>query len=241
MFNLSGKKALVTGATGGIGEAIAAALKGAGATVTVSGTNPEKLAALAANYNTIACNLSDAAAVAELPKKAEEAMGGLDILVNNAGITRDNIFMRMKDEEWDEVLKVNLSANFILTRAVMRGMMKQRFGRIINITSIVGVMGNPGQANYAASKAGLIGMTKSVAAEVASRGITANCIAPGFITTPMTDKLNDEQKQKMLVNIPAGAFGAPADIASACLFLSSNEAGYITGQTLHINGGMLMV
>jgi 3-oxoacyl-[acyl-carrier protein] reductase len=241
MFNLSGKKALVTGATGGIGEAIASTLKAAGAAVTVSGTNPEKLSALSAQYNTIACNLSDAAAVAELPKKAEEAMGGLDILINNAGITRDNLFMRIKDEEWDEVLRINLTANFTLTRAVMRGMMKQRFGRIINITSIVGVMGNGGQANYAASKAGLIGMTKSVAAEVASRGITANCIAPGFITTPMTDKLNDEQKNKMMSAIPAGAFGTPADIAAACLFLSSTQAGYITGQTLHINGGMLMV
>jgi 3-oxoacyl-[acyl-carrier protein] reductase len=241
MFNLAGKRALVTGATGGIGEAIAASLKAAGATVTVSGTNPDKLSALAANYKTIACNLSDSAAVQELPKKAEEAMGGLDILINNAGITRDNIFMRMKDEEWEDVLKVNLSANFLLTRASIRGMMKQRFGRIINITSIVGVMGNAGQANYAASKAGLIGMTKSVAAEVASRGITANCIAPGFITTPMTDKLNEDQKNKMLGAIPAGAFGVPSDIASACVFLSSNEAGYITGQTLHINGGMLMV
>lgn len=241
MFNLNGKKALVTGATGGIGEAIASTLKSAGAVVTVSGTNPEKLSALSAQYNTIACNLSDAAAVAELPKKAEEAMGGLDILINNAGITRDNLFMRMKDEEWDEVLRINLTANFTLTRAVMRGMMKQRFGRIINITSIVGVMGNAGQANYAASKAGLIGMTKSVAAEVASRGITANCIAPGFITTPMTNKLNEEQKNKMLSAIPTGAFGTPADIASACLFLSSNESSYITGQTLHINGGMLMV
>jgi 3-oxoacyl-[acyl-carrier protein] reductase len=216
MFNLSGKKVLVTGATGGIGEAIASTLKAAGASVTVSGTNPEKLSALSAQYITIACNLSDAAAVAELPKKAEEAMGGLDILINNAGITRDNLFMRMKDEEWDEVLRINLTANFTLTRAVMRGMMKQRFGRIINVTSIVGVMGNAGQANYAASKAGLIGMTKSVAAEVASRGITANCIAPGFITTPMTDKLNDEQKNKMMGAIPSGAFGTPADIAASC-------------------------
>jgi 3-oxoacyl-[acyl-carrier protein] reductase len=241
MFNLAGKKVLVTGATGGIGEAIAASLKAAGATVTVSGTNPEKLSALSAQYNTIACNLSDAAAVAELPKKAEEAMDGLDILINNAGITRDNLFMRMKDEEWDEVLRINLTANFTLTRAVMRGMMKQRFGRIINVTSIVGVMGNAGQANYCASKAGLIGMTKSVAAEVASRGITANCIAPGFITTPMTDKLNEDQKNKMLAAIPAGSFGTPADIAAACLFLSSNESSYITGQTIHINGGMLMV
>ena len=241
MFSLEGKKALVTGATGGIGEAIAAALKNAGATVTASGTNPDKLAALAGNYHTLACDLKDAAAVQELPKKAEELMGGLDILINNAGITKDNLFMRMKDEEWNDVIQVNLNATFLLMRAAVKGMMRQRFGRIINVTSIVGVMGNPGQANYCASKAGIIGMSKSVAAEVGSRGITVNCIAPGFISTPMTDKLNEDQKNRMLSAIPAGAFGKPEDIAAACTYLSSSESSYITGQTLHINGGMLMV
>lgn len=245
MFSLEGKKALVTGATGGIGGAIAKSLARQGARVTLSGTNLEKLAALQAeiggNTDIAPCNLSDDAQVKDLPGKAEELMGGLDILVCNAGITRDNLFMRMKDEEWNEVISVNLNATFLLMRAAVKNMMRQRHGRIINITSIVGVMGNPGQANYCASKAGIIGMSKSVAAEVASRGITVNCIAPGFISTPMTDKLNEDQKNRMLSAIPLAAFGKPEDVAAAAAFLASSEASYITGQTLHVNGGMLMV
>lgn len=245
MFSLAGKKALVTGASGGIGNAVAKALHAQGATVVLSGTNQEKLAALAAelgaNTHTAICNLSEAASVQELPKKAEELMGGLDILVCNAGITRDNLFMRMKDEEWNDVIKVNLEATFLLMRAAVKNMMRQRYGRIINVTSIVGVMGNPGQANYCASKAGIIGMSKSVAAEVASRGITVNCIAPGFIATPMTDKLTDDQKAKMTSAIPQGAMGTGTDIGAAAAFLASSEASYITGQTIHVNGGMLMV
>ena len=245
MFDLTGKTALVTGASGGIGGAIARHLHGQGATVAISGTRIEPLEALAAELGertyVTPCNLSDAAAVDALPREAAEAMGGLDILVNNAGVTRDNLFMRMSDEEWDQVIAVNLTATFRLSRAVIRGMMKKRWGRIIGITSIVGVTGNPGQGNYAAAKAGMIGMSKSLAAEVASRGITANCIAPGFITTAMTDKLNDDQKGKILGVIPAGRMGTSEEIASAAVYLASDEAAYVTGQTIHVNGGMAMI
>jgi 3-oxoacyl-[acyl-carrier protein] reductase len=245
MFNLTGKTALVTGASGGIGGAIARQLHGQGATVAISGTRVEPLEALAAELgertHVTPCNLSDAAAVDALPKQASEAMGGLDILVNNAGVTRDNLFMRMSDEEWDQVIAVNLTATFRLSRAVLRGMMKKRWGRIVGITSIVGVTGNPGQGNYAAAKAGMIGMSKSLAAEVASRGITVNCIAPGFITTAMTDKLNEDQKGKILGAIPAGRMGTSDEIASAAVYLASDEAAYVTGQTIHVNGGMAMI
>ncbi|QPH53770.1 3-oxoacyl-[acyl-carrier-protein] reductase [Pontivivens ytuae] len=245
MFDLTGKTALITGASGGIGGAIATALHGAGATVGLSGTREAPLKELAGTLgeraHVLPCNLSDPEAVEALPKQAAEAMGGLDILVNNAGITADNIFMRMSDEEWQKVLDINLTATMRLCRAVMRPMMKARWGRIVNITSVVGVTGNPGQANYAASKAGMIGFTKSVAAEVASRGITANCVAPGFIETAMTDKLNDKQKEGILGAIPAGRMGSGEEIASAVLYLASAEAGYITGQTLHVNGGMAMI
>ncbi len=245
MFDLTGKSALVTGASGGIGGAIARQLHGQGATVALSGTRTGPLEALAAELGERAhvcpCDLSDAAAVAALPREAAEAMGGLDILVNNAGMTRDNLFMRMSDEEWDQVIGVNLSAAFRLSRAVLRGMMKQRWGRIIGITSIVGVTGNPGQGNYAAAKAGMIGMSKSLAAEVGSRGITVNCIAPGFITTAMTDKLNDDQRARLLGAIPAGRMGTVGEIASAAVYLASDEAAYVTGQTIHVNGGMAMI
>ncbi len=245
MFDLTGKRALVTGATGGIGGAIAAALKAQGATVAISGTREEKLAALAgamgAGVHPLACDLSDPAAVDALPKRAAEAMGGLDILVNNAGVTRDNLFMRMSDDEWNQVLAVNLTAAFRLSRAALRGMMKARWGRIVSITSIVGVTGNPGQGNYAASKAGLIGMSKSLAAEVASRGVTVNCVAPGFIETAMTDALSEDQKGKLLGAIPAGRMGTSEEIASAVVYLASDEARYVTGQTLHVNGGMAMI
>ena len=245
MFDLTGKNALVTGASGGIGGAIARALHAAGATVSLSGTRVEPLEALAAELgertHVLPCNLGDADAVDALPKQAIEAMGGLDILVNNAGITRDNLFMRMKDEEWAQVLDINLTSTMRLCRGVMRPMMKARWGRIINISSIVGTTGNPGQANYAASKAGMIGMSKSIAYEVASRGITVNAVAPGFITTPMTDELTDDQKAKINAQIPAGRMGAADEIASAVLYLASNEAGYVTGSTLHVNGGMAMV
>jgi 3-oxoacyl-[acyl-carrier protein] reductase len=245
MFDLTGKSALVTGASGGIGGAIARALHWQGATVALSGTRTESLAALAAELGERAhvcpCNLSDAAAVAALPREAAEAMGGLDILVNNAGMTRDNLFMRMSDEEWDQVIGVNLTAAFRLSRAVLRGMMKKRWGRIIGITSIVGVTGNPGQGNYAAAKAGMIGMSKSLAAEVGSRGITVNCIAPGFITTAMTDKLNDDQRAKLLGAIPARRMGTVGEIAAAAVYLASDEAAYVTGQTIHVNGGMAMI
>ena len=245
MFDLTGKSALVTGASGGIGGAIARQLHGQGATVALSGTRTGPLEALAAELGARAhvcpCNLSDAAAVAALPREAAEAMGGLDILVNNAGMTRDNLFMRMSDEEWDQVIGVNLTATFKLSRAVLRGMMKQRWGRIIGITSIVGVTGNPGQGNYAAAKAGMIGMSKSLAAEVGSRGITVNCIAPGFITTAMTDKLNDDQKTRLLGAIPARRMGTSDEIASAAVYLASDEAAYVTGQTIHVNGGMAMI
>ena len=245
MFDLTGKTALVTGASGGIGSDIARALHAQGATVALSGTRKEALDALAADLgdrtHVLPCNLSDGAAVDALPKQAEEAMGSLDILVNNAGLTRDNLFMRMKDEEWDEVIRVNLTAGFRLSRASLRGMMKRRHGRIIGITSVVGVMGNPGQGNYAASKAGMIGMMKSLAQEVASRNITCNCIAPGFIRSAMTDALTDDQKARIMGTIPAGRLGEASEIAAATVFLSSNEAAYVTGQTIHVNGGMVMI
>jgi 3-oxoacyl-[acyl-carrier protein] reductase len=245
MFDLTGKNALVTGASGGIGAAIATVLHGAGATVALSGTRLEPLQALAAELGSRAlvlpCNLSDAEAVTALPKQAADAMGSVDILVNNAGITKDNLFMRMSDDEWSSVLEVNLTSTMRLCKGVVRGMMKARWGRIINISSIVGSTGNPGQANYAASKAGMVGMSKSIAYEVASRGITVNCVAPGFIATAMTDKLNDGQKAGILGQIPAGRMGDAAEIAAAVLYLASIEAGYVTGATLHVNGGMAMI
>ncbi len=245
MFDLTGKTALVTGASGGIGGEIARALHAAGATVGLSGTRVEPLEALAKELgeraHVLPCDLSDKDAVEALPKQAIEAMGSLDILVNNAGITRDQIFMRMSDDEWQSVLDVNLTSTMRLCRAVMRPMMKARWGRIINISSIVGATGNPGQANYAASKAGVVGMTKSIAYEVASRGITANAVAPGFIATAMTDKLTDDQKAKINGQIPAARMGTPAEIAAAVLYLASDEAGYVTGSTLHVNGGMAML
>jgi len=245
MFDLTGKTALVTGASGGIGGAIAKALHGAGATVGLSGTRVEPLEALAAELgeraHVLPCNLSDAEAVDALPKQAIKAMGSVDILVNNAGITRDQIFMRMSDEEWQSVIDVNLTSAMRLCRGVMRPMMKARWGRIINISSIVGATGNPGQVNYAASKAGMVGMTKSIAYEVASRGITANAIAPGFIATAMTDKLNDDQKETINKQIPAARMGSSEEIAAAVLYLASPEAGYVTGSTLHVNGGMAML
>jgi 3-oxoacyl-[acyl-carrier protein] reductase len=245
MFDLSGKTALVTGATGGIGAAIAQALHAQGATVTLSGTREAMLkdlaAALGERAHIAVCDLGDAEAVVGLTATAEGLMGGLDILVNNAGLTRDNLALRMKDDEWDTVLRVNLTAGFKLARAALRGMMKKRWGRIVSITSIVGTTGNPGQANYAASKAGVTGMTKALAQEVASRGITVNCLAPGFIETPMTDALSDEQKKKLLDAVPVGRLGSPEDIAAGVVYLASEEAAYITGQTLHINGGMAMI
>ncbi|QDG78045.1 3-oxoacyl-[acyl-carrier-protein] reductase [Labrenzia sp. PHM005] len=245
MFSLEGKNALVTGATGGIGESIARALHAQGATVSLSGTRAEKLEALAADLGERAfvtpANLSDREAVMGLLPAAEEKMGSVDILVNNAGITRDNIFMRMKDEEWDQVLEVNLTSGFLLCRAAIKGMMKRRNGRIIGITSVVGVTGNPGQVNYAAAKSGMIGMYKSLAREVASRNITVNCIAPGFIETAMTDALNDKQKESILTSVPAGRLGTANEIASAVTYLASGEAAYVTGQTLHVNGGMAMI
>jgi 3-oxoacyl-[acyl-carrier protein] reductase len=245
MFDLTGKCALVTGASGGIGGAIARALHGAGAVVGLSGTRVEPLQALAADLgaraHVLPCNLSDADAVAALPKQAAEAMGSVDILVNNAGITRDNLFMRMSDEDWDQVIAVNLTSTMRLCRAVVRPMMKARWGRIVNISSVVGATGNAGQANYAAAKAGMVGMSKAIAAEVASRGITVNCVAPGFITTAMTDKLNDDQKAAILGQVPAGRMGEPDEIAAAVLYLASTEAAYVTGATLHVNGGMAML
>ena len=245
MFDLTGKSALITGASGGIGADIARALHRAGAVVSLSGTRVEPLEALAAELgersHVLPCNLSDAEAVEALPKQAIEAMGAVDILVNNAGITRDNLFMRMSDEEWAQVLEVNLTSTMRLCRGALRGMMKSRWGRIINISSIVGATGNPGQGNYAAAKAGMVGMSKSLAYEVASRGVTVNCVAPGFIATPMTDKLNDDQKAAINVKIPAGRMGTPEEIAAAVLYLASNEAGYVTGATLHVNGGMAML
>lgn len=245
MFDMSGKNALVTGASGGIGADIARHLHQAGATVGLSGTRVEPLEALAAELgeraHVLPCNLSDAEAVEALPKAAVAAMGSVDVLVNNAGITRDNLFMRMSDDEWASVLEVNLTSTFRLCRGVLRGMMKARWGRIVNISSVVGATGNPGQGNYAASKAGVIGMSKSLAYEVASRGITVNAVAPGFIATAMTDKLTDDQKGKILTQIPAGRMGDPGEIASAVLYLASPEAGYVTGTTLHVNGGMAML
>ncbi|WP_304613946.1 3-oxoacyl-ACP reductase FabG [Paracoccus sp. (in: a-proteobacteria)] len=245
MFDLTGKTALVTGASGGIGGAIAEALHGAGATVALSGTREAPLRALADRLgeraHVVTANLGDAESVLALPKAAAEAIGSIDILVNNAGITRDNLFMRMSDDEWAQVLDVNLTSTFKLSRAVLRGMMKARWGRIVNITSVVGATGNPGQGNYAAAKAGVVGMSKSLAYEVASRGITVNCVAPGFIETPMTEKLTDDQKGKILTQIPAGRMGSAEEIAAAVLYLSSLEASYVTGATLHVNGGMAMV
>lgn len=246
MFDLTGKTALVTGATGGIGGAIAKILHEAGASVAISGTREEKLNSLAGEIggdkiHVLPCNLADREAVKQLAKDAEDKLGQLDILVNNAGLTKDNLFMRMTDEEWDQVLAVDLTAAFALCRAVVRNMMRRRYGRIVNITSVSGIIGNPGQANYAAAKAGMVGMTKSLAREVAARGITANCIAPGFISTPMTDVLNEQIITEAKKHIPAGSFGTPEDIAAGVLYLASNEANYMTGQTLHINGGMAMV
>ena len=246
MFDLRGKTALVTGATGGIGGEIAKALHAAGATVVLSGTREAVLQDLAQQLGgrtfAVPANLADAESVDSLLARAEEAAGaGIDILVANAGITRDGLLMRMKDEDWEAVLKVNLESYFRLSRAAMRGMMKRRHGRIIGITSVVGVMGNPGQSNYAASKAGMIGFSKALAQEVASRGITVNCVAPGFIESPMTDALNEQQKAQIMGTIPAGRLGAGAEVAAACVYLASDEAAYMTGQTLHVNGGMAMI
>jgi 3-oxoacyl-[acyl-carrier protein] reductase len=245
MFDLTGKTALVTGASGGIGGAIAKALHAQGATVALSGTRREALEQAAAELgdraHVLPCDLGDPAATEALVKDAEAALGKLDILVNNAGLTRDNISMRMKDEEWQKVLDVNLTAGFRLARAAMRGMMKRRFGRIIGITSVVGITGNAGQVNYAAAKAGMIGMTKSLAQELASRAITVNTVAPGFIETAMTDALNEEQRSRILSTVPAGKLGSGADIAGAVVYLASDEAGYVTGQTIHVNGGMVMI
>ncbi len=245
MFDLTGKTALVTGATGGIGKDIARALHDSGATVALSGTKREALEALAGQIgprtHVLPCNLGDKDETEKLIPAADAAMGGLDILVNNAGVTRDMLFMRLKDEDWDTVLNINLTAAFRLSRAALRGMMKKRFGRIIGITSVVGVTGNPGQGNYAAAKAGMIGMSKSLAGEVAARGITVNCVAPGFIESPMTDELTDAQKERILSAVPAGRLGTGGDVAAAVVYLASVEAGYVTGQTLHVNGGMAMI
>lgn len=245
MFDLSGKRALVTGASGGIGSEIAKALAAQGAEVALSGTRTGALEDVAKEISgkthILPCNLSDLDSVERLVPQAEEAMGGVDILINNAGMTRDNLFMRMKDEEWDDVLKINLTAPFHLTRAAIKGMMKRRFGRIVSITSVVGVVGNPGQGNYAASKAGLAGMSKSLAYEVASRGITVNTIAPGFIASAMTDELNEKQQETILQKVPAGRLGTAQEVAAAAVFLSSEGAAYITGHTLNVNGGMVMI
>ncbi|NBV94808.1 MAG: 3-oxoacyl-[acyl-carrier-protein] reductase [Methylocystaceae bacterium] len=245
MFDLTGKTALVTGASGGIGKDIAKGLHAAGATVGLSGTRQDALEALAkelgARAHVLPCNLAQRAETDLLLPAAEAAMGGVDILINNAGVTRDMLFMRLKDEDWDTVLEINLTSAFRLSRAALRGMMKKRFGRIIGITSIVGVTGNPGQGNYAAAKAGMIGMSKSLAGEVAARGITVNCVAPGFIESPMTDVLNETQKERILSAVPASRLGTGADVAAVVIYLSSEEAGYVTGQTLHVNGGMAMI
>ena len=245
MFDLSGKAALVTGASGGIGGAIARMLHGAGATVAISGTRRDALDSLASDLGervaVLPCDLSDLAAAAELPRQVEAELGSLDVLVNNAGLTRDNLAMRMKDEEWDQVLQVNLTAGYRLARSSLRGMMKRRWGRIIAITSVVGQTGNPGQANYAASKAGMTGMSKALAQEVASRGITVNCVAPGFIETAMTDALDDQQKEKLLGAIPAGRLGTSEDVAACVIDSSTLDRITVTGQTLHVNGGMAMI
>jgi 3-oxoacyl-[acyl-carrier protein] reductase len=245
MFELTGKRALITGASGGIGGGIAKALHAQGATVGLSGTRREALDALAAelgsNAHVLPCDLSDAADVATLIERAEQAMGETDILVNNAGLTRDNLFARVSDGDWDKVLTVNLTAAFKLSREVLRGMVRRRSGRIISITSVVGITGNPGQSNYVAAKAGLAGMTKALAQEVATRNVTINCVAPGFISTAMTDALNEKQRAMILERVPARRLGAPADVAAAVVFLASSEAGYITGQTIHVNGGMAMI
>ena len=244
MFDLTGKTALVTGATGGIGAAVARALHAQGATVAISGTRAAVLETLAGELGSrvyvLPCDLSDKDAVEKLVPDAEAKMEKLDILVANAGVTKDNLFVQLKDEDWDQVIAVNLTATFRLTRAAVKTMMRRRFGRVIGISSVVGVTGNPGQGNYTASKAGMIGMMKSVGAEYAKRNVTANCIAPGFIATPMTDKLNEKQREGILAKVPAGRLGTPADIAAAAVYLASDEAGYVTGQTIHINGGMAM-
>jgi 3-oxoacyl-[acyl-carrier protein] reductase len=245
VFDLTGKTALITGASGGLGGAIARSLHAQGATIAVSGTRQDALGALAADLKNRAhvtpCDLSDPESLEALVPAAEAALGSLDILVNNAGVTRDNLLMRMKNAEWDSVLAIDLTAAFLLTRAALKGMMKRRYGRVINISSVVGVKGNPGQSNYAAAKAGLIGMSKALAAEVASRGITVNCIAPGFIASPMTESLNDKQRESILASVPMGRLGAGSDIGFAAVYLASSEASYITGQTLHVNGGMTMI
>jgi 3-oxoacyl-[acyl-carrier protein] reductase len=244
MFDLTGKTALVTGATGGIGGAVARALHAQGAKLGISGTRREALDALAAELGGAAvlpCDLADKSAVEALVPAAEQALGQLDILVANAGITRDNLFVALKDDDWEQVLNVNLTATFRLARAAVKGMMRRRFGRLIGITSVVGVTGNPGQSNYTAAKAGMIGMFKSIGKEYAKRGITANCVAPGFIATAMTDKLNDKQRESVLAMVPAGRLGAGADVAAAVVYLASDEAAYVTGQTLHVNGGMAMI
>ena len=245
MFTLSDRKVLVTGASGGIGGAIACAMYAQGATVALAGRNREALDALAVELgdrsHVVVGDLGDTESADAMMSAAADAMGGIDILVNNAGLARDNLAMRIKDEDWQAVIDVNLTATFRLSRAVLRGMMKARWGRIINVTSIVGVTGNPGQTNYAASKAGIIGMSKSMAGEVATRGITVNCIAPGFIATPMTESLSDDQREKLTAAVPAGRLGAPEDVAACAVFLASEEAAYVTGQTLHVNGGMAMI
>jgi 3-oxoacyl-[acyl-carrier protein] reductase len=245
MFDLTGKTALITGATGPIGGGIAQVLHAQGATVGISGTRREILEKLAADFggrvHVLPADLADAAQTDELVPRAEEAMGQLDILVANAGVARDNLLVQLRDEDWDQVIAVNLSATFRLSRAAVRGMMRRRFGRIVAITSVVGSTGNPGQANYVAAKAGIAGMIKAIAAEYAKRGVTANCVAPGFIVTPMTDKLNDKQREVILSKIPAGRAGTPAEVAAAVAYLASNEAAYVTGQTLHVNGGMAMI
>ncbi len=245
MFNLTGKNALVTGATGGIGDAIARALHAQGATVAVSGTRKEVLDKLASELGSrvhvLPCNLADKDSVEKLIPDAEAKMEKLDILVANAGVTKDNLLVQLSDEAWDEVIAINLTATFRLTRAAVKGMMRRRFGRVIGISSVVGVTGNAGQGNYVASKAGMIGMMKTVAAEYAKRGVTANCIAPGFIATPMTDKLSEKQREAILGRVPAARLGTPADVAAAAVYLASDEAAYVTGQTLHVNGGMAML